>query len=209
MKFIGAIFFMLCYQTVFCQWGINIHGGYANTSVLNHETYNQPNNSYIVGLAGVYQFKNNIAVVAELNYERKAAQGTINYHNIIGDKVLSYNKQLQLHYITVPLMARYSLGSKGIYAFVDAGLYYGWLAGAWVNPQDIGISHDVSKDFKPNDIGFAGAFGMHFFINNTYSISLEWRNHSGLTNISTQANNQYNRSNLFQLSAYYHLQVEE
>lgn len=200
---------MLCYQTVFCQWSINMHGGYANTGILNHVTYNQPNSSYIMGLGGVYEFKNNIAVIAELNYEQKAAQGTINYYNLIGDKVLSYNKQLQLHYITVPVMARYSLGSKGIYAFVNAGLYYGLLAGAWVNPQDKGISHDVSADFKSNDMGLAGGLGMHFFMNNTFSISLEWRNHSGLSNISTLANNQYNRSNLFQLSVYYHLQGKD
>jgi hypothetical protein len=38
-----------------------------------------------------------------------------------------------------------------------------------------------------------------------YSISLEWRNNYGLTNVGAQSTNQYNRTNLFQLAVQYHI----
>jgi hypothetical protein len=205
MKFSFTAFFLLCCQTVFCQWSVNIHGGYASINMVNHATYTQPDHAYSVGLGGTYTFKHHIAAVAEVNYELKGAQGSINYYNIVGDKVLSYNKQLQLHYVTVPVMARYSIGEKGIQAFVNAGMYYGYLAGAWVNPQTKGISHDVTADFKRIDFGLASGVGMLLHFNNMYSISLEWRNNYGLTNVGAQSTNQYNRTNLFQLAVQYHI----
>lgn len=197
--------FMLC-NHCFAQTtnAVGIHGAFSMAQLTGHPIYHSGVNTWSAGLSHVNAHKN-FAIVAELNYEGKGAQGTINYYNVVGDKLLSYDKRLQLHYITLPAMLRYTIGRKKIHAFANAGGYYGFLAAAWANPQDKGVSHNVTSDFNRNDLGLAFGAGGSFNMSEHYSISLEWRNHYGLKNVSASVGNQFNRNNLLQLSLYYQL----
>jgi opacity protein-like surface antigen len=185
------------------QIGVSIHGGYNQTSISGNSIADKSINAWNAGVGGMYELNKHIGVLAELNYDLKGAQGLISKYNAYGNKILSYNQTLQLHYLTLPVMAQFLVGSDRFNVFVNAGVYNGYLARAWVNPQDKGISHDVTSDFKRNDFGLAGGVGIQFQLNNHYGISLEWRNQYGLTNISSIANNQYNRINSFQFGVNY------
>lgn len=175
------------------------HSGYNNSSIKNQSIYNQNNSGFLVGVDLSYALNKYFSLRAELNYEMKSAQGQITYYNSIGEQTLSYTKSQYLHYANIPVLAKIYLYNSNIKVFVSTGLYYGYLVEAWVNPQDVGVSHDVTTDYLRNDFGFIYGAGLQYNIANNYTLTAEWRNTLGLTNISSTTNNYYNRNTILQI----------
>lgn len=201
----AALFALLCFS-YWCnaqRFAVNVHGGYNKTSLSDHPVYNQSIDAWSIGMGYVHQLNKYVGVQAELNYDLKGARGDITSYNSSGNKILSYSQNLQLHYVTVPVMARLNLGSGKFKVIANAGFYYGFLAGAWVNPQTKDISHDVTSDFNRNDLGLAAGAGFLYQLTPSYGLSLEWRNNTGFLSVSPTANNQFNRSNNVQLGMHY------
>lgn len=194
---------LLVQLSVAQRWSMGLHGGYSAVLLKGHPVYNQSINAWGIGIGANYGISGLLSICAEVNYELKGAEGTVSYYNSNGDKVLDYTKKQELHYITLPVMVRFSAGVKNIKAFLNLGGYYGFLAGAWVNPQDRGVSHDVTPAFNRNDVGFAGGLGVSYQLGTHYTIGLEWRNNAGLTNVSKHMASQYNRSTIFEAGINY------
>ncbi|MEI6508364.1 MAG: porin family protein [Bacteroidota bacterium] len=181
------------------------HSGYNNSSIKNQSIYNQNNSGFLVGVDLSYALNKYFSLRAELNYEMKSAQGQITYYNSIGEQTLSYTKSQYLHYANIPVLAKIYLFNKDFKVFASTGLYDGYLIEAWVNPQDIGTSHDVTNDYLRNDFGFIYGAGLQYNIANNYTLTAEWRNTLGLTNISATASNYYNRTTIIQAGVAYKL----
>jgi opacity protein-like surface antigen len=210
MKTLITTLFLLICNTSFSQWSFNVHGGYAYTSIPDQILFSESKNSFVLGLGSAYNITKSIAFIAEVNYELKGSKGTLIYTSANSlDNIQQVNQQLQLHYITLPVMARYFIGKKGIKVFVNAGMYYGFLTEARISPKYSDLDLVVTPGFKRNDIGLAGGLGMLVNVSKKIGISLEWRNHYGLTNTVSNLSNQYNRSNIVQLGVQYGFSKKE
>lgn len=188
---------------------LDTHAGYYQSRIVDHPNYDESLNKATIGLGACYHLNTYLAGVAELNYEQKGGEGTISMDNAYGYEVLSYSQTQQLFYVTLPLMIRGSIGNKKLRCFVNAGGYYGFLAGAWVNPQTQNESHKVVNKFNRNDLGLTGGLGLEYYFSAGWGISLEWRMNRGFVSIAKDENNQYNLSNGLMLGVRYVIEQTE
>ncbi len=95
---------------------------------------------------------------------------------------LSFN----LNYLTVPLLFRVSAGKSNKF-FANAGPYVSWLFHESTNyiPENGQIFQvaDETKYYQPVDAGFIFGIGISIPLSGNFDMSVEARDHLGLTNI--------------------------
>ncbi len=180
-----------------------LHGAYTTNTISTQTVYSASHVGINMGAHVQYSFNDYFAAYTELNYEQKGAEGTISFLNSIGETTLSYNQTQYLNYATLPVLFRASMGNNKARVFANAGMYYGFLFNAWVNPQTISVDHDITANFNHNDFGLAYGIGLSYQLNKQYALCGEWRMNNGLVNISKTGNNQLNQSIVFQLGFNY------
>lgn len=169
---------------------VGLHYAMGASNISSHSTFNQTQTGYATGLDFLYQIKPNLKIVSGLGYTHLQSKGVVNYYNLNGDNILSYNKQLYLHYINIPLGLNINFAeTKRISPYLLAGISYQYLIHANVNPQNYYLSHNVTQNYNRSNLNmFAGA-GLHAKINNQYTLRLGVNYNQGLLNISKAENN--------------------
>lgn len=169
---------------------VGLHYAMGASNISSHHVFNQTQNGHATGLDFLYQIKPNLKIVSGLGYTHLQSKGVVNYYNLNGDNILSYNKQLYLHYLNIPLGLNLDLlKSKRFSPFLLAGISYQYLMHANVNPQNYYLSHNVTSNYNRSNINlFAGA-GINAKINNLYTFRLGVNYNQGLLNISKAENN--------------------
>jgi hypothetical protein len=169
---------------------VGLHYAMGASNISSHHVFNQTQNGNATGLDFLYQIKPNLKIVSGLGYTHLQSKGVVNYYNLNGDNILSYNKQLYLHYLNIPLGLNLDLlKSKRFSPFLLAGISYQYLMHANVNPQNYYLSHNVTSNYNRSNFNlFAGA-GLNAKINNLYTFRLGVNYNQGLLNISKAENN--------------------
>lgn len=169
---------------------VGLHYAMGASNISSHSTFNQTQTGYATGLDFLYQIKPNLKIVSGLGYTHLQSKGVVNYYNLNGDNILSYNKQLYLHYLNIPLGLNLDLlKSKRFSPFLLAGISYQYLMHANVNPQNYYLSHNVTSNYNRSNVNlFAGA-GLNAKINQQYTFRLGVNYNQGLLNISKAENN--------------------
>ncbi len=185
---------------------VGLHYAMGASNISSHSTFNQTQTGYTTGLDFLYQIKPNLKIVSGLGYAHLQSKGVVYYYNINGDNILSYNKQLYLHYINIPIgLSIDFLESKRFSPYLLAGISYQYLIHANVNPQNYYLSHNVTPSYNRSNINlFAGA-GLNAKINNQYTLRLGINYNQGLLNISKAENNKTTQLMLAQIGLLYRL----
>ena len=118
------------------------------------------------------------------------SQGAVNYYIVNGDVVLTYPKQLYLHYLEMPLGIKVNLNTaKRFTPFIEVGVGYQLLLYANVNPQRYFLQHNVTANCARNNISVFGGAGISTKIGNNFSINLAAKYNQGLLNINKTESN--------------------
>ena len=188
---------------------VGVQGGYTLSRISNVSGYPDHVPGFKAGISARSWLSRRFCLLAELNYETKGAQGSIQYTDSTGNEISSEKKDLSAAYLTLPVMARYyePVGRK-LHLFAEAGLYYGYLLKAIVSPAEPGTSGDVTSSFKRNDFGLTGGVGAEYRLKRGHAVSLGWRYGMGVLNVSDlplPGGGWRSSSHLFQLGFAYSL----
>jgi len=175
----------------YSEWNFGFEGGVWNSALVGNNTVNLntlPKFGFIAGLFGQYNIDKNYSVKMAANYQSKGADITINGQNVNG---LSYNVngEIQLDYITIPLMFRASYGDY-VKFFLNAGPYLGILmtnnTTIDANNSDSipGGTYDKKDITTSTDFGITAGLGLQIPLSTSMGLTLEIRDDIGLTNIS-------------------------
>jgi hypothetical protein len=200
------VFCLISWQRAYSQvTTLGVHGSIGNVKVTNN-VFDEAVIGWNAGIGVGYRINTHFTIVSELNYESKGSKGELFVSTEVApDLLIPAAYKLQLNYLTIPAMIRYTIGQKRLHGFVNAGGYYGFMASASLNAQGKELRSLVTQNYRRNDLGLAFGAGGSFDLSEHYSISLEWRNHYGLRDVSTSATNQFNRSNFMQVTLQYQL----
>jgi len=152
----------------------------------NISQYNNNLGGFATGLQFIRNQNKNLSIVTGIDYLRRGGSGQVNFHNVYNDIVGGYTQNLYLHYLSIPLMARFESNGNKMRFVGGMGMYYALLLDAWVNPQDAALSHDITRRFYRNDFGLIGMAGIAWHINKQDKLNLLLRYQPGLLNMSDQ-----------------------
>ena len=149
------------------KYQIGIEGGPSLTTLRGNDTQDFTyTSSYSVGFALQYNITKLFSIHSNISYEKK---GTELIHPT-GSPESPYILKFNFDYLTVPILARLSFGTKAKF-FVNAGPYFGHLfEPTW---------EDNSFDF-----GLVTGLGGQIDLNKNLILSLELRNNLGLSPIT-------------------------
>lgn len=138
---------------------------------------------FLVGFGLEVPVNEKLSILANINYERKSIKATI-------DDSYKSSVKFRMHYITVPVNAKYYLGAKKNF-FVQAGPYAGFFVDDtfFINGKEQTSELAGGSEFKLLDLGISTGIGTQFKVDHKHHISLSLRNNLGLTNVSDMASN--------------------
>jgi|694.fasta_scaffold46034_6 hypothetical protein len=196
------IFSVLCLLFLakysYCQ-SIKKHG-IAVSALINHTKVNGDNIYGLNHQTGgfsinyIYQYNNSIRLVTGIDYLQKGGKTNIEFYNITGDVIGNFEQRLYLNYLQTPISIRFEplvLGSKNglkqLHAIFGVGAYGSLLVNAFVNPQYINLSHNVTKLYNSLDWGSYLQTGLTLRLNPNYELQTNVIYSNGFSNI--QKNN--------------------
>lgn len=187
-----ALVFFFCLHTVAQTppvW-VGIQGGPAYNSFRGNEWIEdlyEPSMGFMTGITLDHHFSSLFSVVSSLNYEQKQLRGTLLGTDETGMILGDIDFHANFQYLTWPLLARATFG-EGIQFFADAGPYLGFLLkqkekmeASW---KDMVVETDNTENFKTVEFGLIAGIGSIIPLSDHFRITLELRDHLGLTNIS-------------------------
>ena len=151
--------------------------------------YSKPTVGFSAGITFRYNLPKYLSVGTDITFEREGnltkSDATDSEGNVIGEIVAT----IRLDYLTIPVLAKFSIGNK-IKFFFNAGPHFGYLiaaSAAWDVPSQFSSVPpitDQTDNFKRFDIGLTTGLGLTVPVTSKFLISAEVRNNLGLYNIS-------------------------
>ena len=206
--------FLISYLIIGCALqaqpiSVGLYYGMGSSNISNHDVYTQNQLGYTTGIDLLYTLTPKINLASGVGYQHLQSKGTVNYYNQNGDNILSYNKQLYLHYINIPIGVSIHLFKFSRFnTYITGGVSYKFLVHANVNPQNYYLSHNVTKNYNNSDINLYGGIGANAKLNNQYSLYLSANYNQGMLNISKAENNKTTQLMLVQIGLLYNLKNE-
>ncbi len=154
------------------EFGIGVGFGTAEIRTTNHQNNYRDKFVYNIGLSGEYYFSNRWGLKMKLLFDNK---GTSNYF-VLDDKSNIVATDLNLSYITVPIMASWHFSKRKRWYF-SAGTYLGWLTSS----KESELGKDMKSSFKTTDFGLAFNIGYKFEISDKTKLFIEMDYQGGLT----------------------------
>ncbi|MHC9088671.1 porin family protein [Tenacibaculum sp. IMCC1] len=192
--FIG-VFTLSSYSQRQVKLGLSGGGNYSSlrfqdSSITEHDS----EVGYLFGIATNIQLKNELSLQIELNYERKVVSVFSPEFEINGVKINSFRNYDLYDFMTLPVLLRYEVGEKSPF-YINGGVFLGYLLSARERVNDGDLSEDLSEYFTDFDLGLSIGVGKIFLLDNSNELFVELRNNLGLTNIDSDPNGQYQKTN--------------
>jgi opacity protein-like surface antigen len=142
--------------------------------------------SYNVGASLDFYFSDRWSIKVKGIYDNKGWNR--DYINIDGD---TYDTNIDLNYITVPVMANWHFGRKRNW-YLNFGPYVGFLTKA----EDTRFGYDVKDNIENTDFGIAFGLGVKIPLNNMLKLYFEYEAQSGISNVFKEdyTNSYYNNN---------------
>lgn len=152
--------------------GIGSNGGNVNYS----ENFNDADTNSSLSIIGSadYNFANRWSVKTKLIYDTKGWDGGTLYFR--GGQLRNAN--VDLHYLTVPLMLNWHFGGKRNW-YLNFGTYWGFLLAAGEETSNA----DVKEAFRSTDFGITFGIGAKIPVTKYLKIYIEYDCQGGLNNI--------------------------
>lgn len=152
-----------------------------------------------LGISLVYPFTHHLSAVTELSYERKGYKMddiSGSYFRYTENGSLENKTLIDLDYVVVPLLLRYSIGNR-YKIFINTGPYMAFLMAARVTGTSIseyagsyGYNYSITNindrldgNIKGKDIGWIAGGGFGIPLKGDISLELECRYNTGMWNI--------------------------
>jgi hypothetical protein len=172
------------------QLNIGVEFGPSYTFLWNDDfisEQNHPTDAYVAGVTFQYNITRLFSLRSNIFYERKGTKSTANIRDNQGNFLGSFTVHNNLNYLTLPVLARLSLGNRMKF-FINAGPYIGFLMKqTYVHEAYQAIpeqKYDGTKTYQTIDLGLSGGLGFTIPFSDSFIISLEARNNLGLYNVS-------------------------
>lgn len=138
-----------------------------------------PIRGFSAGLIFQYNFPQLISIRTNIAYERKGAKYQIQsaYYNY--DPTLDMNRNLNLDYLTIPVLIQLSFGNNRKF-FANIGPYFSSL----IKQTVISTFEYEIEEYRKLDWGISSGLGVRFTINDNLLLIFELRNNLGLYDIS-------------------------
>ncbi len=169
---------------------IGLEGGPALTTLRGNQILAQTSKidfTFAGGLFVEYGFSDHLSIRTGCSFERKGNKSNILLLDINGSELGNVKVRTQLDYLAVPLLVRYSFGSK-VKFMVNAGPYLGFLLKGTERTGAIGSfperTTDRTANFTQQDVGLSLGLGPTLSMGDHIRISLEVRATLGLLNVS-------------------------
>lgn len=154
-------------------------GLFYGNSAIRSDT--RPSLTFAAGLSALYHFTPLLSLHGDLLYERKGAVSQIIYTTDQGDNFIGKKSALWIDYITLPLMARVTVGHK-VKLTAEVGPYIGARIAQSTTMRDV-YDHYASIT-RPWDAGICVAAGLAVPVEERFTLSIEARDNVGLVNVA-------------------------
>ena len=151
------------------EFGVNIGYNISNITNNDERISSDSGNGLNVGVAADYFFSDRWSIKGKLIYDQKGWD-----NDNLGFGVTNIN----LDYLTVPVMANWHFGSKRNW-YLNFGPYVGIL----MNAEDTRSKIDVKPLLNTTDFGLAFGIGVKIPVSDKLKVSLEYDGQSGLTSV--------------------------
>lgn len=148
----------------------------------------KPTLGYAAGVGFRYHLPKRFSIGAEITFERKGYSVHVASSEIDGNTFGEIEVRYRMHYLVVPILARFSIGKK-VRAFLNVGPCFGFLTHAtadWKAPSQFVYfpnTTNETNDFKRLDIGVTTGLGLIVPLKARVLLSLEVRNNLGLLDV--------------------------
>ena len=160
------------------EFGVNI--GYNMSSVSNDQDTSDSGNGFNFGGSLDYYFSPVWSIKGKLIYDQKGW----NNDYIEDSNGNVYPTDVNLNYLTIPVMANWHFGNKRNW-YLDFGPYFGFLLDA----NETQFNSDLKDYFETNDFGLAVGIGVKIPVSNKLKIFFEYEGQGGLSDISKNSFN--------------------
>ena len=160
------------------EFGVNI--GYNRSNVSNSQVSSDPGSGINFGGSLDYYFSDTWSIKGKLIYDQKGWDNDYiedNNGNI-------YPTDVNLNYLTVPIMANWHFGNKRNW-YINFGPYFGFL----LNAEETQFGTDLSDYFNENDFGLAVGIGVIIPVSNKLKIFFEYEGQGGFSDIAKDNTN--------------------
>lgn len=151
------------------EFGVNIGYNISNITNNDERISSDSGNGLNVGVAADYFFSDRWSIKGKLIYDQKGWD-----NDNLGFGVTNIN----LDYLTVPVMANWHFGSKRNW-YLNFGPYVGFL----MNAEDTRSKIDLKPLLNTTDFGLAFGIGVKIPVSDKLKVSLEYDGQSGLTEV--------------------------
>lgn len=160
------------------EFGVNI--GYNMSSVSNDQDTSDTGNGLNFGGSLDYYFSPVWSIKGKLIYDQKGW----NNDYIEDSNGNVYPTDINLNYLTIPVMANWHFGNKRNW-YLDFGPYLGFLLDA----NETQLDTNLKKYFNSNDFGLAVGIGVKIPVSNKLKLFFEYEGQGGLSDIAKNSTN--------------------
>lgn len=149
------------------EFGVNV--GYNSSNITNGDLNADSGSGFNIGVAADFFFSDRWSIKGKLIYDQKGWDN---------DDIGNGKTNINLDYLTVPVMANWHFGSKRNW-YLNFGPYVGFLMSA----EDSRNGVDLKDAFNSTDFGLAFGIGVKIPVSDKLKISLEYDGQSGFSDI--------------------------
>ncbi|MDI1255889.1 MAG: porin family protein [Flavobacterium sp.] len=153
------------------EFGVNV--GYNFSTIGTDDGDFDTGEGFNVGFAADYFFNSSWSLKGKLIYDQKGYD-----NDYITDGTNDYPTDININYLTVPVMANWHFGKKKNW-YLNFGPYVGFLLSA----KDTALDTDLKYAFKSTDFGISYGVGVKIPVSNQAKISIELEEADGLSNV--------------------------
>jgi opacity protein-like surface antigen len=160
------------------EFGFNV--GYNSSSASDSRDSFDTGMGFNVGGAMDYYFSSDWSIKGKLIYDQKGWD-----NDFIEDTNGNvYPTDINLNYITVPVMANWHFGNKNNW-YLSFGPYFGFL----LNAEETQFGTDLTDYFNSNDFGLALGIGVKIPVSNKLKLFFEYDGQGGFSEVLKNSSN--------------------
>lgn len=160
------------------EFGFN--GGYSMSTVSDDNDFAESNQTFNFGASADFYFSDRWSIKVKAIYDRKGWDKDF----LIDNNGTAIRTDINLDYITVPVMANWHFGSKRNW-YLNFGPYVGFLMSA----KETTFDTDIKDSFNTTDAGLAFGIGVKIPLNDRIKLFFEYDGQYGFSEVFKENDN--------------------
>ncbi len=159
---------------------IGINAGINYPDIRGHEyaKYNNFKVGYLIGVSFDYSLKQNLSLIANINYEKKTKKFQLTYYNYEAEEIGKEDFEEIFEYINLPILLKYEFGNSKYFA--NTGPFLNYLFNQSIEPDYANEDSDLLTEKRKIDFGLSVGIGTKISLNKKSDLIIEIRDDFGL-----------------------------